>query len=310
MMKGYILLIIFLSLCLVGVQLRSLQDEEPTDVPCNGDYRWTMMDNCFSGGGGYGRWHCELIDYKKDIYKWIKWKTVKCPKEKPGCQCHEYGDWDDVACECYNPTLPPSFPPTGIIRWNGKEIYDSDYYIFHEKPRSAQIFGEVHKNANGYFLLNRTVLGQWDYSDHKQIPNAKILFEIYVPDGFRFIKYSGEYGNKICTMSRVTQGRELSSIWDTGRHYLSYRLKESKLKEGSIYTQKWERFEQQEDHDTRWTMDVEYDEEKKYAIPIKYKYRQHDGLGGTLSVNMKKYTFEPINEGEQSFQVGDFCDNI
>jgi len=311
MMKGCILLIIFISLCPVGIQCRNVPEEEPPALQCIDDYESTFVDQCFPGGGGFGRWKCIKTDKEKHIYKWIKIETVTCSKEQSGCQCFPFGDWEDIECECYNPTAPPSFPPNGIIRWSGREIYDSDYYVHYEKPRTVRVFGEVHKNTNGNFLLNRTVLEKWNYFDHYQIPNVKILFDIYVPDGLRFKKYSGEHGNRTCTMSQVTQTSELSSIWNTGVYRgRPYRLKQNKLKEGSIYTQIWGRFEQGPDYDISWSMTMEYDREKKYAIPIKYYYRLHDGFGGELHIQRQTYTYESVNDGDESFQVGDFCDNV
>jgi len=310
-MKEHILIIAFLTQFVVIIECRNVRKEEPPDDYCGDIYVGHWSDKCSEGGGGYGAWRCTTIDYENDIYKWVKQKTITCPKEKSGCQCFEVGDWDDIECECYNPTSPPTFPPVGIIRWSGSEYYDASYYIHRERPRTLQVFGEVHKNGNGHFLLNRTVVGKWDYFDHDQIPDVRILFEIYVSDGSGFMKYTGEHGNKICSKSHVAQTKELSSIWNSGVYRgRSYRLKENTWKEGSIYTQKWERFEHGSEHDFRWTMDVEYDSEKKYAIPIRYKNREHDGFNGELLVRKNEYKYESINEDEESFRLEDFCDGV
>jgi len=287
----------WLTVCLALFITEKLCGKVPDGVPphaskCTGNTGKIFYQICFPGGGGFHSYVCNEIH--RDKYMWQKVRTAICPKDKLSCKCSPYGDDNHPICECYNSLTPPKFPPTGIIRWSGKRKEDLHYYVGGQKPTYSRLEGEAHRMANGQYL----------FSDRNG-------FVIYIPDGaYRFIKYTGKHGHDDCSKKEVLFGGDLSSLWQK-RPYEGkyYRLKETTPLKGGVSMQKWQRYHDVEDGDWLWIWKVKYDSDKKYAIPVEYRYQSYDWFDSELYQEVLNYTYEPINGNDESFQLKDYCSN-
>lgn len=312
-MKHFIWLTVYLTLFTTENLCGKLNDVPVLPKNECGHNHGYRHETCFPGGGGYHKYTCKTM---RTGNVWRLKKTVYCPQDKQSCHCFkvEVGDNFVPKCECYNPLPPPMFPPTGIIRWSGKQRYDSRYYPGRARSRYQQVEGEVHKMSNGRFLLNRTVIGWWNRRDHNQIAGVKILFEIYIPDGDKgFIKYTGKHGNKHCIMRKVKTSRSLSSIWDKGPvfyHQKVYTLDHETPMKGGISNQTWMRYDEDQEGSWRWMWEVEYDSKKEHATPTLFKYQSYDWSDRILYQKTYKYTYEPIIGDNESFRLEEFCSNV
>jgi len=286
----------WLTVCQALFITEKLCSEIPDGVPppalnCNTNTGKIYYQICFPGGGGFHSYVCNVKDRKNYIYKWDKVKTDICPKGKQGCKCEPYGDDNHPICECHNLAKPPPFPSTGILRWSGTQKKDLHFYVGGQRPKYGRLEGEAHRMANGQFLYS-----------------SKYSFSIFIPNGVKgFIKYTGRPGNSDCTMREVDASRDLSSIW---WYKYGYNLeKATPLKDG-ISMQKWQNYEEEEDGSSTYIWKVKYDSEKKYALPVEYRYQSYSWFDHELYQAIKYYEYEPINGNDESFQLKDFCSNL
>lgn len=262
---------------------------------------------CINNGTGYESYMCDDLDPWNDYNVWVHQKTVMCRKGHK-CRCWE-DDWFSTECECYNARTPPSFPPTGVIRWNGTFYFDDFWAVHRYNPRTVYIPGEITKDSSGHFLYKWTKIGRWPSG--KSLPNTTVHFKILIPSNHSFLEYTGiENGKKECSKKVVKHGGDLTDIWSKyNREGKTFSLQSSNSKGGSskLDIETWAIINYFEDgmDEKEWT--VEYDSEKDYAIPIKYYYLTEDGFNYEQRITKLNYHYEQLKKDDESFQLKDYC---
>jgi len=238
------------------------------------------------------------------------------------CRCH-VDFWDEQLCTCEDSTPRPDFPATGVIRWTGKEEFDNDYrwdswdrvarksIYKHHNLRVAKLSGEVHLDSSGRWLHKETKVAKsgWNWRDGNKDPaTMTTTVSMIIPnaDG-TFTRYEKQ-DNKECRKTTM-QNAELSltSIWmkKPPRGFDGYFkiVGRSKANE-NVESQEWNMFVQGDGWHDSWTWFVDYDKQKHHAIPTK----QIDAPAGEWHRRKEYYyNYQPLKEGETSFDVTDFC---
>ena len=102
--------------------------------------------------------------HEYDLFQIPYGKLTQCPKpSKCRCYVHDFWNWYEQDCECYDDSPVPDFPPIGVIRWTGS-IKDVRY----DGVRKYDLRGEVHKLGNGNFMSK-------EFSSERNLTTFKIL---------------------------------------------------------------------------------------------------------------------------------------
>merc|ERR1712168_4383 len=266
------------------------------------DNTWDSEKRCHPGGGGYSDYDCvklskitgkqedeETLVWQMDTSGWSK--PVKCTYPRSACRCYEHFFWNDYiqGCECYNDNPRPKFPPIGVIRWNGTYSKEDYYYddVHYIKT------GEVHKNSNGHYL---------------KIDGS--AFEILIPDeNGTYTQYTGKDNSKVCKVEKDVEEKTLLSIWNRFATAEKVNMQSERNTKRSKSKQVWKKHDNHGEWENFWTWEVEYDKEKDVAVPIRYPARKEVYPADRTEDTKLSYRFEPLDDGNFSFDQAEYCDN-